>query len=99
MRQIPKPNREIIERVARNSTLNDDQKVILEEFARVDDEWRTLAAVGNRYQGMESRLEEISGRRLGLLGNEKDPVLRKALGDYERQVDEAVLEDGLNLLV
>ncbi len=90
--EVTDPNREIIDRIVKEKSLDNVRREQLDQFSRLDGEWRVLVGVGNRYPGSESRLKEIS-ESLSKMKHSSDPMLVTAIHDYERFVDEAVLEN------
>lgn len=91
--QITPQNKEIIAFATKAHPLSESQLAQLNAFSQLDNEWRMLLAIGNRYTGTETRLSEVDGQRNQQMASELDPVLAGAIREYINLVEVALFEN------
>lgn len=91
--RITSHNREIINFASKSHPLSEAQLTQLENFSVLDNEWRMLMAIGDRYSGTDERMRVINAQRNEQIDSNLDPTLAGAICEYLRLVEIAVFEN------
>lgn len=87
------PHQDIINYLIKDLGLSHEQRHQLQQFSLIDDEWRCLMALGNRYPGSETRLSELDQLRAAMLNDQASSTLTPLLYQYLAQIDLARFEN------